>query len=113
MLLSTDEASCRVAARDGVALAAFVRPTDITLGPLTTPRERPADAGEWEARIVRIDHTPGGARVHTAEPAIVVDVAADVVASAGLAPGRAVRLRVAPGKVRFTVLEEDREAALR
>ena len=52
---------------------------------------------------MRLDHTPGGARVQTADPPLAVDVSADTVAALALAPGLTVRLRVAPGAaVRWT-----------
>jgi molybdate transport system ATP-binding protein len=101
ILRADDEASRRAAARDGAPLAALVRPADVELETLGSPQRHP-DAGEWEARIVRLDHTPGGARVQTADPPLAVDVSADTVAALALAPGLTVRLRVAPGAVRFT-----------
>ncbi|HTN59679.1 MAG TPA: ATP-binding cassette domain-containing protein [Protaetiibacter sp.] len=100
ILRADDEASHRAAARDGTPLAALVRPSDVELETLGSAWRYP-DAGEWDTRIVRLDHTPGGARVQTADPPLAVDVSADTVASLGLAPGLAVRLRVAPGAVRF------------
>ena len=105
VLLSDDEVSRRAAARDGAGLAAFVRPADVVLEPAADASAAP-DAGEWNARIVRLDHTPGGARVQTAEPPVAVEVAADAVAAWGLAPGRPVRLRVDPGAVRFAPVAE-------
>ena len=54
----------------------------------------PRAAGEWTARIVRLEQTPAGVRVHTAEPEVAVDVAAD--RAARLAPGDTIALRVDP-----------------
>lgn len=55
--------------------------------------------GEWAARIVRLEQTPAGVRVRTADPDVVVDVAPDQ--AAGLAAGETVSLRLDPALVRF------------
>jgi molybdate transport system ATP-binding protein len=107
VLHTDDEASRRAAAHDGAPLAAFVRPADVVLElpDASEPRvTRPPGTGEWPARIVRLDHTPGGARVHTADPPVAVDVSPDAVAALGLAPGIAVRLRVEASMVRFAAV---------
>jgi len=113
VVLPTDDGpSRRAAAHDGALLAAFVRPADVVLEPSDAPEPRetrpretsPPRTGEWYARIVRLDHTPGGARVHTADPPVAVDVSADAVAALGLAPGMAVRLQVDAAKVRFAAV---------
>jgi molybdate transport system ATP-binding protein len=107
VLHTDDEASRRAAAHDGAPLAAFVRPADVVLElpDASEPRvTRPPGTGEWPARIVRLDHTPGGARVHTADPPVAVDVSPDAVAALGLAPGMAVRLRVEASMVRFAAV---------
>lgn len=57
--------------------------------------------GEWAARVVRLEQTPAGVRVRTADPEVSVDLPADRAVEAGLAPGVAVRLRVDAGDVRF------------
>lgn len=74
--------------------AAVFRPSDVRVmdGP-------PRGAGEWAARIVRLEQTPAGVRVRTADPDVAVDVAAD--RAAGLAPGDPITLRVDPADVRF------------
>jgi molybdate transport system ATP-binding protein len=60
-----------------------------------------ARRGEWSARVVRLEQTPAGVRVRTADPEVSVDLPADRAVEAGLAPGVAVRLRVDAGDVRF------------
>ena len=57
--------------------------------------------GEWLARVTRLEQTPAGVRVRTADPEVAVDVPADLVAELGLTPGLPVRLRVAAEDVRF------------
>ncbi|QIG39860.1 ABC transporter ATP-binding protein [Microbacterium sp. 4R-513] len=61
----------------------------------------PRDAGKWLARVVRLEQTPAGVRVRTAEPEVAVDLPADRAAEAALVPGAPVRLRVDAGDVRF------------
>lgn len=61
--------------------------------------------GAWTARITRLEQTPAGVRVRTADPDVAVDVAADRAAALGLARGVEVALRVAPDGVRFTPVE--------
>jgi molybdate transport system ATP-binding protein len=100
-----DAASLRAASREGAPLAAFVRPSAVTLEPLDIGTG-PARPGEWDARIVRLDHTLGGARVHTAEPPVAVDVSTDAVAARSLAPGVPVRLRVDVAEVRFAAVDD-------
>jgi molybdate transport system ATP-binding protein len=60
-----------------------------------------ARRGEWSARVVRLEQTPAGVRVRTADPEVSVDLPADRAVETGLAPGVAVRLRVDAGDVRF------------
>jgi len=74
--------------------AAVFRPGDVRMvdGP-------PRGAGEWSARVVRLEQTPAGVRVRTADPDVAVDLAADH--AAGLAAGAEVTLRVDPADVRF------------
>ncbi|WP_214466219.1 sulfate/molybdate ABC transporter ATP-binding protein [Microbacterium flavescens] len=59
--------------------------------------------GEWLSRVTRLEQTPAGVRVRTADPEVAVDVTADRVAELGLAPGLPVRLRLAAPDVRFVV----------
>jgi len=124
LIAAADADSQAVAAREGAALAAVFRPGVVRLeraaesswtGALRIAEARAAEQGteqsepgSWLARIVRIERTPGGARVHTADPAVAVDVPADAVASLGLAPGTPVRLRVAPTDVRLLPVSETR-----
>jgi molybdate transport system ATP-binding protein len=77
-------------------IAAVFRPGDVRI------IDRPArEPGEWTARIVRLEQTPAGVRVRTADPDVAVDVAAD--RAAGLAPNETVALRLDPADVRFVV----------
>jgi len=59
----------------------------------------PTGPGEWEARIVRLEQTPAGVRVRTADPDVAVDLPAS--RAAGLEPGSALTLAIDPGAVRF------------
>ncbi len=122
VLESADAASAAAAGIDGAELVAFVRPGDVRLAPapetswtgaLRLARDTGPAAGSWLARIVRLEQTPAGARVHTAEPPVAVDIAADVVAESALAPGVVVRLEVDPTVVRFVAAAggDDRAAA--
>lgn len=63
--------------------------------------EAPASVSTWTTRIVRLEQTPAGVRVHTAEPAVAVDVPVDVIAARGLTVGAVVRLSVAARDVRL------------
>ncbi|WP_349428390.1 ABC transporter ATP-binding protein [Microbacterium sp. LWS13-1.2] len=78
------------------SLVAVFRPSTVRVieGP-------PHAAGEWTARIVRLEQTPAGVRIRTADPDVAVDVAAD--SAAGLAPGDTITLRVDPADVRLVV----------
>ncbi|MDQ7879684.1 ABC transporter ATP-binding protein [Microbacterium sp. QXD-8] len=80
--------------------AAVFRPGDVQIidGP-------PREPGEWTARIVRLEQTPAGVRVRTADPDVAVDVAAD--RAAGLAANDTVALRLDPADVRFVAASED------
>ncbi|WOQ70207.1 ABC transporter ATP-binding protein [Microbacterium limosum] len=108
------------AVADGDALAAVFRPGAVrlersreatwTAAVRVAARDSPRP-GEWTSRIVRIEQTPAGARVHTAEPPVAVDVPADVVAEEGLAAGVPVRLRVEPADVRLQPVPTGRSAA--
>ena len=83
--------------REGECAAVFA-PSAVQLDVAGT---EPAD-GVWTARITRLEQTPAGVRVRTADPDVAVDVAADRAAALRLARGVEVTLRVAPGDVRFT-----------
>lgn len=74
--------------------AAVFRPGDVRiLG------RAPSGPGEWEARIVRLEQTPAGVRVRTADPDVAVDLPASH--AAGLEPGATLALAVDPAVVRF------------
>ncbi|WP_228479292.1 ABC transporter ATP-binding protein [Microbacterium atlanticum] len=79
------------------ATAAVFRPGGVRIvaGP-------PARPGEWAARVVRLEQTPAGVRVRTAEPDVAVDVVAEH--ATGLGVGDTVTLRVHPDDVRFVDL---------
>ncbi|WP_458042433.1 MULTISPECIES: sulfate/molybdate ABC transporter ATP-binding protein [Bacteria] len=107
---AADDASLAAAAPEGAALAAVFRPSDVHLeravestwtGALRLAAEEQATPGTWLARVVRVEQTPVGARVHTAEPAVAADVSADDIVDAGFAPGAPVRVRVEPAAVRL------------
>ncbi|MDX2376854.1 ATP-binding cassette domain-containing protein [Microbacterium sp. LRZ72] len=110
LIAAEDEASRRAAGDEGAPLAAVFRPSAVRLvpagestwtGALRLAEAEAAVPGEWLARIVRIEQTPAGARIHTADPAVAVDVAPDEIVAGRLAPGMPVRLRVAPADVRL------------
>ncbi|GAA2009255.1 ABC transporter ATP-binding protein [Microbacterium ulmi] len=93
--------------REGAEAAAVFRPGAVRLervdattwtGTLRLTAGREA-AGEWVARVVRLEQTPAGVRVHTDPPVVAVDLAPD--AALGLAPGVPVQLRLAETNVRF------------
>ncbi len=95
---------------DGAALVAVFRPADVRVtrsgestwtGAVRVARAQADRAGEWLARVERLEPTPGGARVHTAAPEVIADVPAAQLAALALAPGDAVRLRVDPADVRL------------
>ncbi len=97
-------------ADDGSPLAAVFRPSDVRLeravestwtGALRLAAEEPATPNSWLARVVRVEQTPVGARVHTADPAVAADVSADDIVDAGYAPGAPVRVSVDPAVVRL------------
>ncbi|MFC8681250.1 sulfate/molybdate ABC transporter ATP-binding protein [Microbacterium ureisolvens] len=74
--------------------AAVFRPSDVRV--VAEPRGEP---GEWTARIVRLEQTPAGVRLRTADPDVAIDVAAE--SAAGFAPGDPITLRVDPADVRY------------
>ncbi|MCC2031152.1 sulfate/molybdate ABC transporter ATP-binding protein [Microbacterium allomyrinae] len=61
--------------------------------------------GEWLARVTRLEPTPAGVRIRTADPEVAVDLSAGRVADLGIAPGMAVRLRVDSAAVRLIPLD--------
>ena len=109
VLRAEDAASVAAAAGDGDALVAVFRPDAVRLDrppePTWTGAMRAlgsgSDAGSWLSRVVRLEQTPAGVRVHTAEPAVAVDVPTAAVADLRLSAGAPVRLRVAPSEVRL------------
>lgn len=58
-------------------------------------------AGQWRARIARLEPTPGGVRVRLAAPDIVADVAADALTERALDPNTTVFVRVDPAAIRI------------
>ena len=76
------------------ATAAVFRPGDVRI--IDAP---PAGPGEWTARVVRLEQTPAGVRLRTADPDVAVDVVAE--RATGLGVGDAVTLRLDPADVRF------------
>jgi molybdate transport system ATP-binding protein len=103
----SDEASRTLLRHDGTAAAVF-RPAAVSLvradaatwtaALRLAPREA---AGEWLARVTRLEQTPAGVRVRTAEPEVAVDLAADDAADLHLSPGTPVWLRVGADQVRL------------
>ena len=79
--------------------AAVFPPSSVRLGPAAELTE--LAEGEWLARVTRLEQTPAGVRVRTADPEVAVDLSADRVAEAGLVPGVPVRLHLDPDGVRF------------
>lgn len=95
-------ASDSSAAPHGDVVALFP-PAAVALEPLSArsgtaalcgPGSAVSAMGEWIARIERLEQTPAGVRVHTADPAVAVDVTVEAVAAQALLVGRSVRLRV-------------------
>ncbi|WP_345800033.1 ABC transporter ATP-binding protein [Microbacterium sp. AZCO] len=83
----------------GAPSAAVFAPSAVRLEPAGPARDAASRAGEWTATVVRLEQTPAGVRVRTAEPDVAADITAD--RAAGLAPGTLVRLSIAPEEVRF------------
>ncbi len=93
------------------AVAALFRPADVALEAVPTPTWTGAlrlaeaggsVAGEWIARVDRLEQTLSGVRVHTTEPGVAVDVPVAEVAALGLVSGSPLRLRLdAAAAVRF------------
>jgi len=61
----------------------------------------PTGRGVWLARVVRLEPTPAGIRVRTADPDVAVDITADRASELGLTNGLPVRLRVDAAAVRI------------
>jgi len=80
--------------------AAVFRPGDVRI-----VDGSPHGAGEWTARIVRLEQTPAGVRVRTADPDVAVDVAAE--RAARFAARETITLRLDPADVRFVAAGGD------
>lgn len=93
-LRSSDAASRALAAADGAALAAVFRPAAVRLAGVD-------GAAAWRTRIIRLEATLAGIRVHTELCQVDVSLS-DAV---GLAPGDELHLRVDPADVRFVAVE--------
>ncbi|MDR6200670.1 molybdate transport system ATP-binding protein [Microbacterium sp. SORGH_AS428] len=78
---------------DAAQGAAVFRPADVRIVGDGTP-------GSWVTRIVRVEPTIAGARVHTATGGIAVDVSLDELAARGLRAGAEIALSVDPRSVR-------------
>ncbi|MFE7844078.1 sulfate/molybdate ABC transporter ATP-binding protein [Microbacterium sp. NPDC057407] len=93
---------------DAAAVAAVFRPSAVTITDVVADTwtgalklDRLHDDGEWLARVTRLEQTPAGVRVRTAEPEVAVDLTADRAAELRLAPGVPVRLKVEASDVRL------------
>lgn len=93
---------------DGESAAVFA-PSDVRLAGVEATtwtaalrvEASPAPPGEWLARVVRLEQTPAGVRVRTADPDVAIDVTAGRAAETALGPGAPVRLAVDVARVRF------------
>lgn len=74
--------------------AAIFRPGDVHI-------VGDGEPGSWSTRVVRVEPTIAGARVHTATGGIAVDVSLDELAARGLSAGARVALSVDPERVRI------------
>ena len=110
VLIGSADATSQEAATAPGPLAAVFRPSDVRLeravestwtGALRLAAAEESTPGTWLARVVRVEQTPSGARVHTAEPAVAADVAADDIVESGFTPGAPVRVSVDPAAVRL------------
>jgi molybdate transport system ATP-binding protein len=110
LIASADDSSITATATEGAPVAAVFRPSDVRLeravestwtGALRLAAEEEATPGTWLARVVRVEQTPVGARVHTADPAVAADVAADDIVESGFVPGAPVRVSIDPAAVRL------------
>ncbi|MCW3492148.1 sulfate/molybdate ABC transporter ATP-binding protein [Microbacterium sp. SSM24] len=95
----------------GTEVAAVFRPSSVEIASVpaetwtgVTRLEPTSRHGEWIARVMRLEQTPAGVRVRTAEPEVAVDVPADTALDLGLAPGVFVRLRIPAPAVRFVAI---------
>ena len=103
------EASLPAGTADGASLVAVFRPADVRLartgeptwtGAIRVAHDEPREPGEWLAKVVRLEPTPGGARVHTTAPDVVVEVPAAQLAALALSTGDPVRLSIDASDVR-------------
>ncbi|KRB38741.1 sulfate/molybdate ABC transporter ATP-binding protein [Microbacterium sp. Root180] len=99
------------AAPEGTEVAAVFRPSSVEIasvapgtGAISLRVESPSRAGDWTARVTRLEQTPAGVRVRTADPEVAVDVPADTALELGLAPGVIAHLRLAASVVRFVAM---------
>ena len=81
---------------DGSPVAAVFPPSAVRISSAAD-----ADGSTWAARVVRLEQTVGGVRVHTASPAIAADLAVADVAAQGIGVGDRVRVSVAASAVRL------------
>ncbi|WP_019178820.1 sulfate/molybdate ABC transporter ATP-binding protein [Microbacterium yannicii] len=88
----------------GAAVAAIFRPSAVRIAAAHVGAD--ARDGAWRARVVRLEQTPAGVRVRTADPDVAVDVAAE--SATGLAVGATVGLRLDPAEVRFVPAHVER-----
>ena len=97
--LSSGDPASLAAAGTGGPLAALVRPGAVRLevadGALN------GRANTWQARVVRLEQTPAGVRVHTMAPSLAVDVDVGLVTELRLTAGAGVQLHADPSAVRF------------
>jgi molybdate transport system ATP-binding protein len=105
VLIATADAASRSAlSRDGAVVAAVFAPSAVRVTGAEESREDRATPGTWNARVERLEQTPGGVRVHTADPRVAADLTPDAVAALSLRPGLAVALSVAAQDVRINAV---------
>lgn len=81
---------------EGRAVAAVFAPSAVRIS-----SETDAADSAWTARVMRLEPTVGGVRVHTASPAVAADLAVADVAAQGLGVGDSVRVSVPASAVRL------------
>lgn len=77
---------------DGAAAAAVFRPSAVLVS--TGRPEHTSARNVWPATVTALDGVPGGIRLRTTAPDVLVDVSAAAVAELGLRPGSEVWLQV-------------------